>query len=227
MRINQALLLVVLGFSLAAPLGPVNMEMIKQALSKRKGWFFSILTGIGAMSGDFIIAFTSMTLGQEFLRAIISIFAVKIFLYGMNVFILTFIGISGLKTKIEEEKITQKISEEDKQANAINRSILQYGKGFLIVITSPWSYLWWLSFGSYLLASGIALRTIIDRLIATILFLAGILLWVLLFSGSLGFSRKIASPKVLTIITKTSASIILLFALKIAYDLFLEIINHV
>ncbi len=224
MNLIEALMLMVLGFSLAAPLGPINMEMIKQALSRNKGWILSIMIGVGAMTGDFIIAFTSMTLGEEFLKNIIGNSLIKLFLFLFNSLILSYIGISGLKTKISENDSEIKITKKDIESNTRQDQFLmklipaQYGKGFLIVVTSPWSYLWWLSFGSYLLSSGIELKTVSQRILATILFLTGIFTWVILFSGTLGISQKAASPKVLNIITKTSAGIILLFAIKIAYD---------
>ncbi|MFX0212380.1 MAG: hypothetical protein ACFFDT_40780, partial [Candidatus Hodarchaeota archaeon] len=65
-----------LGFTLAAPLGPINAEVIKQALNKsvseKLAWGSAILTGIGAMTGDFVVAFSALTVGGEILIDIFS-----------------------------------------------------------------------------------------------------------------------------------------------------------
>lgn len=224
---TNILFLMGLGFSLAAPLGPVNMEMIKQSLKSKFGFLLGMITGIGAMTGDFIIASVVLFIGDEYLRNVIEITFVFILLATFNVFILGYIGISALKAeppKREELQGKQKMlnGEEGKVENipGVLRTGKQYGTGFVIVVTSPWSYFWWTSFGGVLLNSGIPLSSTGERLIATVFFLAGILFWIILLTVSLGVSRKFASPKILNYITKGSALLILLFAIIITYDAF-------
>lgn len=67
---SDFLFLAVLGFTLALPLGPVNMEMIKQGVAKKRGWILGILTGIGAMTGDFIVSMSVLFVGSEVLSSI-------------------------------------------------------------------------------------------------------------------------------------------------------------
>ena len=70
------IIIATLGFSLAAPLGPVNTEMIKQitksSFNIKVAWFSSILTGIGAMTCDFIIALVALTVGGELMNNVFS-----------------------------------------------------------------------------------------------------------------------------------------------------------
>ncbi|MHA2503691.1 MAG: LysE family transporter [Candidatus Kariarchaeaceae archaeon] len=205
--------LMLLGFSLAAPLGPVNVEMIKRALASRFGFILGIFTGLGAMTGDFIVAFSVLFVGDEYLREIISQLWVFIPLLIFNFAFLSYIGISALKS--EETEITVEASEGGVAPVAIVR---QAATGFVIVVTSPWSYFWWTSFGGYIINSGLPLDSSQERLIVTFYFLGGILAWVVLFNLILGISQRMASPKVLNLITKTSALVIIGFAIYILGD---------
>lgn len=199
-----------LGFTLAAPLGPVNAEMIKKSLSHQNGWIYGFLTGIGAMTGDFIIAMSILFIGAEVFSEYINITWIKVLLLLANIVILGYIGISALHSDIKVE--TKDVD--------VNLSITkQYRIGFFLVLTSPWSYAWWASFGPLMLDSGIPLSTTGERLIATIFFLSGIFTWLVIFNILLKISHTFASPRILSLITKGSAILLLGFAAKTAVDL--------
>ena len=209
--IATVVLIMFMGFTLAAPMGPVNAEMIKRTLSSTSGWKFGAITGIGAMSGDFIIAMTVLFVGGVLLSALLDILIVKLLLFLTNAFILGFIGVSALRSKLVDDHLL----DEEKKSHGLPK---QFMYGLLIVMTSPWSYLWWISFGPVILESGIPLLTTFDRLQVTVIFLTGIFAWVVLFNLALKVSHSFASPKVLNWITKGSAILILLFAIKILGD---------
>jgi len=223
---DDILFLMGLGFSLAAPIGPVNMEMIKRALQSKWGWLLGVVTGIGAMTGDFIIASVVLFVGDEYLRSLVETQIIYIILILFNIYILSYIGISALRSDIEEIKTDNSNENMPEDQELIEPTlsmqtkglVRQYATGFVIVVTSPWSYFWWTSFGGYIINSGLPLDSITERLIVTIFFLSGILAWVLLLGLLLGISQRVASKRVLTIITKGSALIILGFAVKILYD---------
>ena len=97
------IILAALGFSLAAPLGPVNIEMMKNALNINYQKFISrltlsIITGIGAMTGDFVIAFSALTLGGAVIETWFLNPGMKTLLFSLNVFILVYIAYGSLKT---------------------------------------------------------------------------------------------------------------------------------
>ena len=218
MDLTDILLLMSLGFSLAAPLGPINLELLKQTLSRSKGWVFGLMTGFGAMTGDLIIAMTAMYLGEQKLKEAIEISAVKYALLVVNVLILCYISWGAWNAKIADDFLTDS---EEKVIISDASLTSQYSKGFLLVMTSPWSYFWWVSFGSYLLGRGIDLSSFTDKLTATIFFLSGILFWLLLFCFLLAFSRKMANTKTLTIITKSSALAIVMITILMIIDFLL------
>ena len=130
-----------LGFTLAVPLGPVNAEVIKQALDKaiseKLAWGSAMFVGIGAMTGDFIIATSALTIGGEVLADIFSNPVIKFPLFLVNILILGFLGVSALSSKPIPMEDPQ-----DEQNNEPSRSSYfqlsrQYVTGFSLVVTSP------------------------------------------------------------------------------------------
>lgn len=210
-----------LGFSLAAPLGPVNAEMIKNSFSGKNGWKYGFTTGIGAMTGDFVVAMSALFVGAEILAIYLEITWVIVSLLSANVLILGYIGIKSLNIEIDssDENLDPTQSKDVKKSINKPSFFKQYRLGFVIVLTSPWSYGWWASFGPVMLSSGIILDTFGSRLEATIFFLSGIFLWVFLFNGLLKISHQFASPKFLKRVTQASALVLILFALKIISDI--------
>lgn len=224
---SEIIFLIGLGFSLAAPLGPVNMEMIKQGLSSVRGWILGIITGVGAMTGDFVIATSVLFVGAEFLQNLLEQDLIFGLLLLLNVGILGYVGISAWRSdpqkqlkELEDEEEIEEHQESDANQQAVKQNSVsrQYGIGLVLVMTSPWSYLWWASFGPVILNSGLPLVTFSDRFVVTIVFLAGIFMWLLLLAIILRYSYKVASPRLISIIVKASALLIFGFAIKILND---------
>ena len=216
------LFLFILGLSLALPLGPVNVEIIKQALFEKKhtiGFFLAFFTGLGAMSGDFIISFSILTLGSKLLTSIINDYAIRTILFGFNVLLLGYLGISTLRKNFTEEELDE-IENKDhlSSLNLGSRIRKRLATGFAIVVSSPWSYLWWASFGSYIIFGDFNSFDLIPRMIIIMCFLSGIFFWVVSFSGLLTVSKKFANKSFLNVITKLSALILLIYALNFSID---------
>ena len=217
--------LFLLGLSLAVPLGPVNVEIIKQATferSHKKGFFLAVFTGIGASTGDFIIAFTVLTLGATLLTSIINDNAIKTILFAFNVMLLGFLGITTLKKPImNTDELIHEEGIENHSNEFLKRVSKRYVTGLAIVVSSPWSYLWWASFGSYILfGNTFDSFDIISRLIIIVCFLTGIWFWVFSFSSLLTLSKKFANDKFLNIIKNISALILLVYAVNFTFETF-------
>ncbi|NHJ01294.1 MAG: hypothetical protein EAX86_04085 [Candidatus Heimdallarchaeota archaeon] len=211
-----------LGITLAAPLGPINVEMIKQALNISYGhkvaWLSSILIGIGAMTGDFFMAFMALTIGGETLEDIFSNPLIKLILFVINILILGYLGISSLLKKTEgiiSIDNTNLISTSKNQINISRYLSNRYITGLSVVISSPWSYLWWISAGTIILFSDFNAPDLVSRLIIVLMFLSGILAWVLIFTTFLAVIRRSPNPRFFNWITKGSAIILLFFAILI------------
>ena len=209
------LFLFLLGLSLALPLGPVNAEIIKQALfekSHKIGFFLAFFTGLGAMSGDFVIAFSVLTLGSSLLTGIINDYAIKTLLFGFNVGLLGYLGISTFRKSFDTTESIDLETDLKPDGSLISRIRKRLLTGFAIVISSPWSYLWWASFGSYIIFGNFNSFELTSRLIIILCFLSGVFIWVVSFPSLLTFSKKFANDKFLNIITKLSSIVLLIYA---------------
>jgi threonine/homoserine/homoserine lactone efflux protein len=222
-----------LGFTLAAPLGPINAEVIKQALDKaiseKLAWGLAILTGIGAMTGDFVVAFSALTLGGEVLINVFSNPLLKFLLFSVNIAILGFLGVSALISKpipLEDHPHTQNVS----LRPGYLRLARQYVTGFSIVVTSPWSYLWWASMGTMILFSDFNVPDPLFRLGIIIMFLTGVLVWQLFFTTLLAVIGRLPNPKLFLWVKRGTAIILFGFAALMVNEAFqslLDIVNPV
>ncbi|MHA2226669.1 MAG: LysE family translocator [Candidatus Hodarchaeales archaeon] len=224
-----------LGVTLAAPLGPINLEIIKQALNKahntKLAWLAAAITGIGAMTGDILVATIALTVGGEILLDVFSNPAIRLVLFTFNIFFLGFLGFSALRAKSYsyEERGDISDSSNNKLLSGGRLLIKQYITGFSIVITSPWTFFWWVGVGTIILFSDISMAApdLLSRLVIVFMFMSGILLWDLFFSSSLIIARRVPNPTLLLWITRGTAIILIGFAALMidpAYQAFIEII---
>lgn len=226
----------ILGITLAAPLGPVNVEIIKHTLNKaishKYAWIAGFLTGVGAMSGDFIIATTALAIGGEILTTVFSNPAVKLCLFLVNILIL---GYLGLATLLRDNDPQFKNSENTNHLDQNSETdvskffwISRYFTGLSLVLSSPWTYLWWVSAGTIILFSEFNAPDFFSRIAIVIMFLSGILLWNLFFSTLLAIIGRSPNPVYFKWITKGTA-IILLFLIILpamgAWESLVELLN--
>ena len=209
----------ILGITLAAPLGPVNVEMIKHTLNKtinhKYAWIAGFLTGVGAMSGDFIVATTALTIGGEILTNVFSNPVVKLCLFLVNIVILGYLGLSTLLRDNGPQFNNTGNSNNLDQSSEMNVSkiffLKRYVTGLSLVLSSPWSYLWWVSAGTIILFSDFMVSPdFYSRIAIVIMFLSGILLWTLFFSSLLAIIGRSPNPVYFKWITKGAAIILLL-----------------
>ena len=226
--IETWIFLATLGFSLAAPLGPINLQIIKNILNRNYrhaiSWSLGEITGIGAMTGDFLIAFTALTIGGQLLQTWFANAALKTILFSFNTIILGYLAIISLRTKPEsiQDRIDQTVQKNTStglnETTVLKLLLVQYATGLVLVLTSPWSYLWWASFGSIILFGNYNTLNVVTRISLVLMFLSGIFLWTMLFSISLSLVGRLPTPRLFQLIIKGSALILLLFAIVIFYD---------
>ncbi|WP_455464076.1 LysE family transporter [Candidatus Hodarchaeum mangrovi] len=216
-----------LGVTLAAPLGPINLEMIKHALntsvSRKFAWMSAVLIGIGAMTGDFLIALTALTIGGEVLSSFFSNPILKLALFTINLGVLSYLGFSTLlKPSINPNESIKIRSDGNLNHKTKNYKffLYKYITGLSIVVTSPWTYLWWTSAGTIILFSKLNFPDLFSRLIIVLMFLSGIFLWVLVLNTTLAVIGKTPNRKFILVVTKGSAFILLIFAFVILINMF-------
>jgi threonine/homoserine/homoserine lactone efflux protein len=173
---------ILLGLSLAAPIGPVNLEIIKRGL--KSGFKQAFLTGAGAMSADT----TYLTLIFFGLTSFLNIAFMKIFLGIAGSIILIYLGIISAKEFFRKTAMA-----ENPPRRLFNNSFIT---GYVLAISSPMTIVWWTGVFGALLASQIHAQTNLSAFLSCFSILLGCFLWVFFLATALHWGKKIINEKI-------------------------------
>jgi threonine/homoserine/homoserine lactone efflux protein len=200
---------VVLGLSLAAPIGPMNLEVIKRGITS--GFLQAWYVGLGGLSGDIIIL-----IGIFFgLHQVIELTFVQILMYVIGIFMLGYLGISSIKLAFSKGAHMYSQEELTKQGNNA------YLTGFLIAVANPLSLFFWFGvFGTSLKVLMEANSTTIS-LVCSFGIIIGLFLWNLNLCFTSHFSKKVMSERLMRGITLLAGICLFGYAVNFVYHLFL------
>jgi threonine/homoserine/homoserine lactone efflux protein len=173
---------ILLGLSLAAPIGPVNLEIIKRGLNL--GFKQAFLTGAGAMSADT----TYLTLIFFGLTSFLNIALMKIILGIAGSIILIYLGLISAKEFFHKVAIA-----ENQPRRLFSNSFIT---GYVLAISSPMTIVWWTGVFGALLASQAHAQTNLSAFLSCLSILLGCFLWVVSFTLALHWGRKIINEKI-------------------------------
>lgn len=192
---------ILLGLSLAAPIGPVNLEIIKRGL--HSGFKQAILTGAGAMCADatyLVLIFFGLT---SFLN-----FAFMKFLLGVGgSLILIYLGGVGVKEYFKTN------TAEKKRRNFSS----SFTTGYALAISSPMTIVWWTGVFGALLVSQTHTQTTIYAFFSCLSILLGCFLWVFFLSAALHWGKKIISEKLTRLISLFAGCFLIVFGIYFLY----------
>ncbi|MCJ7560606.1 LysE family translocator [Candidatus Bathyarchaeota archaeon] len=185
----------IIGFSIAAPVGPIGVLCIRRTLAE--GRLHGLVSGLGAATADAIyggiagfgLTFISDMLVQQ-----------QIWLRFFGGVFLCFLGLKTLLAKPSEK------SPSEKRTGLLG----SYGSTFFLTLTNPMTIL---SFAAVFAGIGLG-STLVDYGSAALLVFsvfAGSALWWLILSGSVSLLRKKVTPRVLRWINMVSGAIIMGF----------------
>ena len=129
-----------IGVALAAPIGPVNIEIISRGIrfGFRSGWF----VGLGALSVDTLYAL----LVVSGLTPLADSPALRVPLFLAGGIMLAFVGVSGIRTALSRHPV---------RVAAAPHAGRSYMTGLLIAGLSPMGIVYWLSVGAALVAEAV------------------------------------------------------------------------
>lgn len=194
MNISILISYIILGFTLAAPIGPVNSARLDKGL--KNGFWHAWIVGAGSMIADacfMLMVYLGMI---HFLEIPI----VQIFLWLFGGFILIYSGVESIA-----------------KANAVT---LTYGRGqeslfkcfitgFVMSITSPLSILFWLGIYGSVLAKTAQTNGTGSLLIYSSMIFLGLTLWdVLVAAMTTGFRRVLNVKSLISISILSGVSLI-------------------
>ncbi|MDQ3657588.1 MAG: LysE family translocator [Chloroflexota bacterium] len=187
-----------IGVALAAPIGPINVEIISRGIRHgfRNGWY----VGLGALTADTIYA----TVVVSGLTPIADRPALRMPLFLAGAAMLGWVGVSSLRSAINPA------TDVKREAPRGNRSYLA---GFLIALLNPMGIVYWLSVGAALVAEAVERVGQIGTPVLVIGVFLGLLVWVTTLSVVAQVSRRFVTGNGMRWITGTSGVVILGFAI--------------
>lgn len=166
---------ILLGFTLAAPIGPVNSARLDKGI--KNGFWHAWIVGAGSMIADGIFMLMVYLGMVHFLEVPI----VQIFLWLFGGFILLYSGIEGI---VGANSITLA---DTRGKDSLFRCFMT---GFIMSITSPLSILFWLGIYGSVLAKTAQVNGPGSLLIYSSMIFLGLTLWdILVASLTTGFRR--------------------------------------
>jgi threonine/homoserine/homoserine lactone efflux protein len=195
---------ILLGLTLAAPIGPVNLEIIKRGLNS--GFKQAFLTGAGAMSADA----TYLTVIFFGLTAFLNITFMKIFLGIAGSIILIYLGAISVKDFFRIVKSNSKSPQRLFESS--------FATGYVLAISSPMTIVWWTGVFGALLASQTNSPTNLTAFFSCLSILLGCFLWVFSLAAALHFGKKIINEKTTGFISLIAGIFLIGFGLYFMYQ---------
>lgn len=200
---------IILGISLAAPLGPSGIAVIKTGL--KHGFVKAFLTGVGVTLADatylFIVFFG--------LSYFIDIPIIKILIWSFGSLVLIYLGVQSIK--------------ESTQIRSFNKSEVKTSKnpfivGYAINISNPLAVVWWVGvFGSILGASSAGIsRT--NSLLNSSTILIGILIWHSSMSLLTHWGKKYINSTMMKYVSVIAGLALAGFGIKFGYNAIITLI---
>lgn len=194
---------ILLGLSLAAPIGPVNLEIIKRGLNS--GFKQAFFTGAGAMCADttyLILIFFGLT-------SFLNFAFIKIFLGIAGSFILIYLGVMSAKEYFRKTDATEKEPHRFFKTSFVT--------GYVLAISSPMTIVWWTGVFGALLAAQTITHTNISAFFSCLSILLGCFLWVFFLATALHWGKKIISESITRWISLFAGIFLIVFGIYFLY----------
>lgn len=192
---------VVMGFAIAAPVGPIGMLCIRRTLAD--GRAAGLSSGLGAATADAFYGFVA-AFGLTFISNLLIGGELWLRLVGG-----LFLGYLGIKTFLARPA--------EHAARAGGSSLLGfYASTFVLTITNPATIL---SFATIFAGVGVAGGDYITASALVLGVFLGSALWWLLLSGGVGLLRNRVGPQLLRWVNRLSGALLVAFALVIMLSL--------
>lgn len=213
---------IILGIVLAAPIGPVNAEMIRRGLTAGFWGSFNVRLG-GALANTILLLLAYFGLGNLTKHPKV-IFTISI----LGVIALIYLGIKNILKAISKKQLNLRLNINSKHQNTHKKYSLKNGilVGFGLSFASPIGLMFWLStFATSMQPDKINSFNLNDLFI-NLFIIAGVLIWGLFISIILHYCSKIIDEKKLRIVTALSGLILIYFGIKYGKTSFSKFHSH-
>ena len=197
---------IILGISVAVPVGPSGVEIINRGL--KHGFLSAFVTSLGVASADI----TYLLLIFFGLSPVLSIPLVRKFIGIFGVIVLISLGIKHIKAFFNKEK--KKVVKKSTKNS--------FFTGYLITLTNPMTIVWWVGiFGTTLIPTIVEVPRIV-ALLNSLTIIIGILLWFFTLSLMLHWGRRFVNEK--RIISLMAGIVLIGFGIYLGYGEIISIL---
>lgn len=188
---NSIFTYILLGISLAAPVGPVNAAQLNTGI--KNGFFHAWIFGLGALTADVLYMIMVYFGVGQFIDSPL----VKIILWSFGCFVLTYTGVENLLT-LHKIKIDLKFG----KSIRFRRSLLA---GFFMSLLNPLTILFWLGIYGSVLAETSQIFSGNQIIIYSLAIIVGVILWDTIMAFISSGARRFLSTTLLKIISILSS----------------------
>ncbi|RNA69930.1 LysE family transporter [Alteribacter keqinensis] len=198
---------VLLGLSLAAPIGPVNAAQLDRGI--KNGFFHSWLVGLGATAAD---GFYMLLVFLGFVH-LMDVPFIQVFLWLFGFFVLVYTGIESL---LGAREITM-IQEDYRKVQTYTKSFFS---GFMMSLFNPLTILFWLGIFGSVLAKTVSDYGIEQIMIYTGAIFLGIVVWDLTMAFLSSSLKRVLTDRFLYFVSILSGTSLIGFGIYFAVQAF-------
>ena len=194
---------ILLGVSLAAPIGPCNLAIIKRGL--RYGFFPAILVGLGVVVADA----TYLLLIYFGLSHIINTPHVRTIIWFFGAVVLLYLGYRSVKEYFEEIRM-----EGSELKTGGNSFII----GFMVNISNPMSIVWWVGVFGSVISSSVHESSQTVALLNSSTILVGVMAWHSSVAALLHWGRRFVTVSMMRYVSLIFGFVLLGFSCYFCYN---------
>lgn len=194
---------IILGISLAAPVGPVNVEVIRRGL--KHGFFPAFMLSLGAASADA----TYSLLVYFGLASFITVPVVRSAIWILGAAVLIYLGWQNMR------QYSEKIDLDQSEAKTSRNSFVA---GYLITISNPLTVIWWLGVFGAILSSTAQTVTNTTALLNISAIISGVVLWFFALSMLLHWGKRFINEATMRYISVIAGLVLIGFGLYFGYN---------
>lgn len=199
---------IILGLSIAAPVGPINIEIIKRGLAF--GFWPALFVGLGGMCSDLLLM-GAMFLG---IATLLSWTWVKVTLMVIGCIVLIHTGWTSLRLSHIDQGRKNSLERGVGPRNLRRSSFI---KGFVIAGTNPMNLLFWIGIYGSVLSGAFQEENLFHSFLISSLVFVGIGLWNVNLAFTTHFGRLLANPSLLKWVHGIASLVLIGFGIQFGY----------
>lgn len=199
---------IALGISLAAPIGPSSLTVIRNGV--RRGFFAGFLAALGIVFAD-IVFLLLIYLGVS---SFLSIPIVKTTTWIIGTFVLIYLGYKSITKPIKKVNL-----EDNKKAKG--QPLLE---GLFVTLSNPMSIIWWFGVFGSVLSSSTQNFSRLHALLISSTVLIGILFWQSGLALLTHWGKRFINEKNMKFVSTVAGLALIFFGLSFGYNVLTSLI---